>query len=181
MLNQPDQKTYDIEIVNNTVVNPITGRNIKIGGRVFNQLVSKNILKLPDNDETKVIFIGDDPNTALKVKHSLNITDDKHTLKVKDNKIVQERRRVTKEELQKRMQDVTLAVYRENASLFNDSMSIPQVSDLLQNLINERMINNDSNDKLVKEGKYILENIDSESEESESEEDIEIELETVSE
>lgn len=159
-----------IEIVNNFIKNPVTGRAIKVGGRIFNQLVSKNILKLPENDLTKVIYVGNNPETALAVKKSLNLSDGKHSLKVRGNNIVQERRRVTKAEIQKKMQDVTLKIYHENASLFTDDMNVEQVGHLLQNLINEKIVGGDGG-KLVKDCMFVLDNIEEvEPNESETEE-----------
>ena len=94
-----------IDIVDDYVINPITKRKIKVGGRVFNQLLNDNILQLTPDDKTKVIYSGDNKENALKVKEGLNTKEfsKKHILKVKGNKIKQERRRVTREELNNKM------------------------------------------------------------------------------
>jgi hypothetical protein len=162
-LNSTTGQSHQLEIVANTVRNPLTGRTITTTGRAFQQLVNKNILKLSPDDNSKVIFYGDDPSTAIKVKQSLDVVEDTlHQLKLDGKgKIRKTRRIVSRTELSKKIQDVSIEVYKENIHLFNDSMPSEQVSSILENLIKQRMIDPKPKSKTMQKNiEYIIENVD---------------------
>lgn len=167
------KKITEIEIVNDCIRNPNTGRFIKVGGRIFNELVNKKILNLDIKDKGKVLYYGDTKEEVLKVKNKLNIQeDDKHVVKTRNNKIITQRRTVSRDELTKKTREVAIQVYRENSHLFNDSMSSAEISDLLKTLISKKMIDDSADVKLKESLVWIAENVPSDEEVDDEEIDL---------
>jgi hypothetical protein len=170
----PNDKQFDLEIISNMVKNPLTGRMINTTGKTFKQLLNKNILQLPQSDTSKVIFVGENPDNAMKIKNSLDVCEDKnHLLKTRGNKVCKARRVVSRDELQKKVQQVSIEVYKENKHLFNDNMDSQQISTILETLIKQRMVDSTKpsapKTKLNKAFHYIVENIESDDNYDESE------------
>jgi hypothetical protein len=158
------------------VYNPVSGRKISTKSRTFKTLLNKQILKLDTSDKNIVIYEG---NNAVDVDKKLNIVDDKHTTMVKNNKIFKRRKNVNKSDIQEKVQDISLIVYKENAHLFTENMPQKEVQKILKNLINQKLINNNSpnttmseSDRKIKSSfEYIVDNIPDEDEDDGDEDD----------
>jgi hypothetical protein len=165
-------------IIDNHIINPHTGRKVKVGSRVFNQLLAKQVLKLDNTDTNCIIYEGDNPS---QIKNNLkNITDDKHTTRVINGKVFKQKRQTNRQELSRHIQDISLIVYQENKHLFDDpNMPQSKIQSLLQNLINQKLVDNASfpttlseNDKKIKSSfEYIVDNIPDEDEDDGDEDD----------
>lgn len=139
--NQPQE----IEIVSNIVRNPITGRYISTTSKVFKKLVNQNILKLENDNTSRVIYVGANKKEALKVKQRLKMDDStKHKLFARNNKVLRVRRRPNDNETRSYTQEKAIEVYRKNKDLFNDDMSTAEIQSILKRLIDEEMIGNNT-------------------------------------
>jgi hypothetical protein len=152
------------------IFSPLTGRKISVSGRIYKSLVNKNILKINPEDSGSMIYQGNTDLECKDVNKKLKVVDENHTTLVKNNKIFKRRKTVNKAELQKKVQQVALEVYKENSSLFTDGMPEDQVQNLLQNLIQQKLANPEAHtstsSKLKSNFEYIVEHLPSEEDES---------------
>lgn len=127
-----------IDFNSNFVINPLTGRPIRIGGKVYMGLVSDNILKKdPRTRKKSIIYDGKNANDVLK-----GITKEKDTniRTRKDNKIIKYRRQIKREEVHNNAIGKALEVVKQNTHLFNEEMDDEELDSVLYNLVHQKMI-----------------------------------------
>lgn len=156
-----------LEIVNKNgilkVKNPKTGRFLGVGSQTFKSLVKNQILDVRDWETNQVIYEG--PNASEVIKgintSTLGIPASK-TVYVKSGKILTRNKRVSREEVNQKMKELTIEVFKEDPTKFK-GLSPEEVVEMVNKLVMERMIagkNNSIQQKMM----YIAENIYSDSE-----------------
>jgi hypothetical protein len=124
------------------ILNPKTGRMIKINSRAYQKLVSQNILKLEPCKDT---VIADCKN--LEAAQELQKTLNKKS--IGKNKIVSRRgkkliashRRITNEELVNSVSDLAITAVNENQDMFYDkNLTDEEVSSQIKRLIHQKLI-----------------------------------------
>ena len=117
---------------NDFVVNPISGRLIKVNSKLYFQLVKDKILKLDNSTRiNKIIYTGEN---AEEVKKNL-ITDDKHTLKVKDNKIYKQRKKLKMIDYIDCTVEQAINMIKNHLDEFTDDMSDKEIDEKVKELI----------------------------------------------
>ena len=86
-----DKKKIKVQSINDFVVNPITGKLIKVHSTKYRQLIKDSILKVEyKTRKDNIVYDGEDPKKVIK-----NLkTDEKSHLAIKKGKVIKERKRL---------------------------------------------------------------------------------------
>jgi hypothetical protein len=152
------------------VKNPRTGRWCGVGSQTFKSLVKDQILNVEHWESNQVIYAG--PNAKEIVKglnpSSMGIPASK-TVYVKNDKIMTRNKRVSREEVNAKMKELTMEVFKENPAKFK-GLTPDEVVELVNKLVMERMVSG-GNNSIKQKMMYIAENIYSDEEETDGEEE----------
>jgi hypothetical protein len=152
------------------VKNPRTGRWCGVGSQTFKSLVKDQILNVEHWESNQVIYAG--PNAKEIVKglnpSSMGIPASK-TVYVKNDKIMTRNKRVSREEVNAKMKELTMEVFKENPAKFK-GLTPEEVVELVNKLVMERMVSG-GNNSIKQKMMYIAENIYSDEEETDGEEE----------
>ena len=154
------------------VKNPLTGRFIKIGSALFKKLVRTNIIDSGDFEENNVIYKGLDAEKVLNRlnKGALNIPKGK-VVYATNGKIMTRNKRVTKEEIRQKTQEIGMQIYQENPSRFV-GLSVQQTRELINQLVSQKLVDpNFKESKVVKDMNYVIDHIDPDTSEDEYEDE----------
>ena len=128
-------KTTPVAKNSDFVVNPKTGRLVKINSRAYNQLLKDKILDIKTDRQKNALYDG---AHASEVKGNLK-HDESVYLHQKGDKIFQFRRKLQSGEL---LDHVLRAnhIISEKAGLFSDDMTDTEVRDLARNLLAQHLV-----------------------------------------
>lgn len=129
------------------VINPQTGRKIKVGGDLYKKLVKAKILGINPDDIGKVLYKGDSIEDCKQAVKKLPLPSKDLTPQITpQKKVVTKARKLKQSEMNKEIQAITLAVYEQNKDKFNDNMSVYEIQDLIKRLVNEKLISDRNED-----------------------------------
>lgn len=130
------------------VINPLTNRKIKVGSDLYRKLVKAKVLGVHPDEIGRVLYKADSLEDAKQAIPKLPIVSDslKPMIYKRNNKVVTKARKLKQTELNKQIQDVTLAVYEANKDKFNNQMSIDEIQTLIKKLVNEKLISEKNED-----------------------------------
>ena len=130
-------KTKSNSDISDFVINPLTGRLIKIGSRMYNQLMKDNILKLnPSTRKKTMVYDGDGDNEfkkKLKVGENLNLIR-------RNGKIVENRRKITTMENIQHITKKSAEIVKEHLNEFTDNMNDDEVYMKVKQLLSQKII-----------------------------------------
>ena len=123
---------------NQFVVNPRTGRKIRVGGAVYKRLVADNLL---GDNRVKTIASGSDEDLK-KIKNSLNpeLLPKNTRLKIKDGKLVTARKRVSKRGEKEREREVAINAFMNQKQLMASNLPDSVKCHILNKIIDARMV-----------------------------------------
>jgi hypothetical protein len=131
------KKTKSNSDITDFVVNPVTGKLIKIGSRNYNQLLKDNILNLdPSTRKKTVVFDGDGDDEfkkKLKVGENLNLVR-------RNGKIVENRRKITTMENIQHITKKSAEIVKEHINDFTDDMDDEQIYKKVKQLLSQKII-----------------------------------------
>lgn len=131
----PDNRKLTSSDITDFVVNPITGKLIKINSRIYKQLVKDKILNL-DNKTRKDNIVYDNldiDKTKLKKNPGLHL--------VKNNgKIKEYRRKVTEDERHTNLIMNASKVVKKHLSEFSDEMTDDEIFKKVKVLLSQELI-----------------------------------------
>jgi len=144
------------------VTNPKTGRKVGVGSSTFRLLVKNKILDIRDWESNQVIYEGSSMDNAREVASKLNheamgIPKNK-TVYVKNRKVMTRNRRVSRENVNQKMRELTIDIYRESPHLFVGK-SPEEVVQLVNQLVMNKMVS-DGNSSVKEKMLYIAENLE---------------------
>jgi hypothetical protein len=133
-MNKKNKSNSDIT---DFVVNPITGKLIKIGSRIYNQLMKDNILKLdPSTRKKTVVYDGDGDN---ELKKKLKVGDNLNLVR-RNGKIVENRRKITTMENIQHITKKSAEIVKEHINDFTDDMDDEQIYKKVKHLLSQKII-----------------------------------------
>lgn len=153
------------------VINPLTNRKIKVGSDLYRKLVKAKVLGVHPDEIGRVLYKADSLEDAKQAIPKLPIVSDslKPMIYKRNNKVVTKARKLKQTELNKQIQDVTLAVYEANKDKFNNQMSIDEIQVLIKKLVNEKLISEKNEDiPLRRKIEYLVEKQEEEEEDDDS-------------
>ena len=144
------------------ILNPKTNRMIRIGGRIYNEMVKNNLLSLSKEDETnKVVYTGESKeelytvgNTVKKYENQMNPPAKGKYFAQRGNKIRERKRTMSRIELTNKVQERCLDLYLENKHLFTPDMDKEKVQHILNDLLHKDLAGIPT--KIKKKKKYIV-------------------------
>ena len=147
------------------IKNPKTNRMIKIGGRVYNDLVRTNLLNIKEEDtHNKIVYEGETKEEIKvvgdKIKDyetKLNPPSNNKYYVKKDNKIRERKKTISRVELTNDIQRRCLDLYIKYKHLFTKDMDKVEVQRILNDLLHKDLAGLDTSIK--KKKKYVLGNI----------------------
>lgn len=141
-LNELNEKTVEY------VTNPLTNRKIKVGSDLYKKLVKAKVLGIHPDEIGRVLYNATSLEDAKQAIPKLPIVSDdlKPIIYKKNNKVVTKARKLKQTELNKQIQEVTLAVYEANMDKFNDKMTHEEIQTLIKKLVNEKLISDKNED-----------------------------------
>jgi hypothetical protein len=131
----PSNKKVLSKNINDFVINPKTGRLIKINSRIYRQLLKDNMLNLDFNTRKNNIVYNDTDINKNKLKKNENLS-----LVYNNGKIKEYRRKITQEEANENLIKNASTVVKKNLHLFNDSMTEQETYDLFKKLTSQQLI-----------------------------------------
>jgi len=123
--------------ISDFVINPLTGRLIKIGSRMYNQLMKDNILKLnPTTRKKTLVFDGTGDN---EFKKKLKVGDNLSLVR-RNGKIVENRRKITTMENIQHITKKSAEIVKEHLNEFTDNMDDEEVYMKVKQLLSQKII-----------------------------------------
>jgi len=119
------------------VVNPLTGKLIKIGSRIYSQLMKDNILQLDHNTRKKTVVFDGDGDDEFKKKLKVG---DNLTLIRRNGKIVENRRKITTMENIQHITKKSAEIVKEHLNDFTDDMDDDQIYKKVKSLLSQKII-----------------------------------------
>jgi hypothetical protein len=124
------------------IINPKSGRMIKINSRAYQKLVSQNVLKLEPSKDT-VIAVCENSQKAQELQKTLNkksIGTNKIVSR-RGKKVISSNRRITNEELVNSVSSLAISAVNENQDIFYDrNLTDEEVSSQIKRLIHQKLI-----------------------------------------
>ena len=144
------------------IKNPATNRYIKIGGRVYREMVRNNLLGLDSSEgKNKVVFEGESReeiaaigDTVKKYEEKINPSSNNKYYAKRNNKVFERKRSIGRVELTNDIQKRCLKLYLENKDLFNTEMSKDRIEGILNDLLHRDLAGLDTTIKKTK--KYVV-------------------------
>jgi len=126
----------------NHVLNPITGRFIRVDSKNYNRLITHGILK-NKSVASNIVYQGDSKEDAVKTRKNLKSNNPTKTLKVENNKIVQINRRLSGQEYRDKIVSASARIIKkvkDDEELVK--LPLQQLEDVLkQKIYNEMVLN----------------------------------------
>ena len=123
--------------ISDYVINPVTGRLIKIDSRKYHQLLKDKMLNLPiDTRKDNVIFNGEvkkEDKEKFKVNKNMNLV-------TRNGKLVENRRKTTREEYLSHFTKKSAEVIKKNMDQFTDDMDDDAMYLTVKKLLAQEMI-----------------------------------------
>lgn len=126
------------------VLNPLTGRHVRRGGKKYRSLVSDGVLKTKHNSgEATVIAQGTKAEleiTRAKLLESKVIDLENQTLEIRGNRLIKVRRRLTRFETEEHIQKHTIDSMIQNRALMRSRLNDEQITDLLLKICDAKIM-----------------------------------------
>lgn len=122
------------------VVNPKSGRLVKIYSKKYYQLVKDKFLDV-DYDDRKHNILYEGPHVA-DVKKNMK-TDDNSTLHITGDKIVKQRRKVTQDELIDNVIVHAIDILTNHMDKLNPDLSDADHDEIIKNLVHNSLVGNE--------------------------------------
>jgi hypothetical protein len=121
------------------VVNPITGLLIKVGGKVYHQLLKDKALGMDTETREDTVVLSSGATDEIK-KH---MKAPKNTVLIRrDDKIYAQRRKMTKDEYMNNAILKSAEVVKHHLHEFNDDMTDEQIATKIKQLVVQKMVGN---------------------------------------
>ena len=141
------------------IKNPKTNRLIRIGGRIYNDLVKNNLLNTVE--QNRVIYEGLDKAeidrvgvTVMKYENKINPPSNNKYFAKRNNKIFERKKTISRIDLTNDIQRRSLDLYLKHKHLFSDDMSTDEISSILNTLLHKDLAGLSTEIKVEK--KFIL-------------------------
>lgn len=132
----------ELNELKNYILNPKSGRMIKIGSRAYQKLVSQNVLKVEPSKDT-VIAECENPQKAQELQQTLNknVIGKNKIVSRRGNRVISSNRRITHEELVTNVSDLAISAVNENQDIFYDkNLTDEEISSQIKRLIHQKLI-----------------------------------------
>ena len=160
-------KRMEMEVKDDKIKNPKTGRWCKIGGTVFKKLVREHVINEGDMTyDNEVIYEGKDAKEVVKKLKNIPLPPNK-ILYARNGVIKTRSCRVSKELIKERSRELGERVYRENPDEFV-GLNTSQIQQKILDLIGLEMVK--ANSKIKSDFEYIIDNVDENDEYSDGDE-----------
>lgn len=165
-----------VEMKENKIKNPITGRWISIGAPTYKKLVRDKILNIDFYEKNNVIYAGNNAREVFENmnKNNLNIPSGK-TVYVRNNKILTRNKRISKKDLEVKSKELALEIYREQPHLFV-GLTPKECKMVIQQEIHKKMVS-DKPSSIKTQMSYIIDNVSTDEDLSDTEDESEYESE----
>jgi len=121
------------------VVNPLTGQLIKVGGKVYHQLLKDRALGMDNDTRGDSVILSSGATDEIKK----NMKAPKNTVLIRrDDKIYAQRRKMTKDEYMNNAILKSAEVVKHHLHEFNDDMTDEQIAAKIKQLVVQQMVGN---------------------------------------